>query len=315
MAACCFCCPIALTGALVVAYVGWVIVSAVYKYFFRAPARFRPDTWAVVTGAAGGIGSALCTQVALRGLNVVLVDMPGSPLEDAAAKVRALGRQVRTVEADFAGGSVAFEQLRTAIADLKVSLLVNNAGVSYDFARFTHEVDEATVKSIIAVNVVAVTHISRILVEKMAAQGYGCIVNVSSAAGTMPSGNPLYSLYSASKAYIDFLGRSMHWEYASKGVRIQTLVPFFVATRMSRVRRPTLLIPSPEVFARACMRFIGHSDLVVYPYLPHLLEHWVTELLPVGLTVRAHLLPVNLSIRKRGLEKVAAEQAGAEQHK
>lgn len=105
----------------------------------------------------------------------------------------------------------------------------------------------------------------------------GAVINVSSAAGVLPcgagqrpqrprgphpltpppAGDPLYAVYSASKAYIDYLSRSLHAELRARGVFVQCQVPYFVTTKLSKLRRASLLIPDPATYARAAVSWIG----------------------------------------------------------
>ncbi|MGH0183932.1 UNVERIFIED_CONTAM: hypothetical protein FKN15_013430, partial [Acipenser sinensis] len=83
----------------------------------------------------------------------------------------------------------------------------------------------------------------------------GAILNISSASGMYPV--PLLTLYSSTKAFVDFFSRAMHAEYKSRGIIVQSVLPFFVATKLSKIRRPTLDKPSPEAYVKAALSTVG----------------------------------------------------------
>lgn len=70
-------------------------------------------------------------------------------------------------------------------------------------------------------------------------------------------GDPLYAVYSASKAYMDFFSRSLNLELRNEGIFVQCQVPYFVTTKLSKLRRASLLIPTPGAYARAAVAWIG----------------------------------------------------------
>ncbi|XP_056268235.1 very-long-chain 3-oxoacyl-CoA reductase-A-like [Pseudoliparis swirei] len=94
----------------------------------------------------------------------------------------------------------------------------------------------------------------------------GAILNISSASGMYPV--PLLTVYSASKAFVDFFSRGLHAEYKSKGVIVQRVLPFFVATKLSKIRRATLDKPSPERYVSAELNTVGLQSQT-NGYLPH----------------------------------------------
>jgi len=138
----------------------------------------------------------------------------------------------------------------------------------------------------------------------------GAIVNISSAAGLLPTGDPLYAVYSATKAYVDFFSRSLHFELKSKGIHVQCQVPYFVVSKLSKLRSPSLFTPTPAGYARAGVRAIGYEPTVV-PYWSHALQHSVLHSLPTGL-LSQFILNHHHGVYKRALAKKAREQGSNE---
>ena len=97
-------------------------------------------------------------------------------------------------------------------------------GISYEYPNFFLELSPQRLDQLIHLNVVAGTEMSRIVMPGMAERGRGAVVNVSSASGNMPTA--LLSVYSATKAYMDFFAQGLNQEYSSKGVFVQVSCAF-----------------------------------------------------------------------------------------
>ena len=83
----------------------------------------------------------------------------------------------------------------------------------------------------------------------------GAIINISSFSAAIPT--PLLSVYSASKSYVDLFSQGLAKEYLSKGITVQCVLPGHVVSKLSKIRRPSLNVPSPSVF----VRLVTHSVL------------------------------------------------------
>ncbi|RWW30165.1 hypothetical protein GW17_00005265 [Ensete ventricosum] len=163
----------------------------------------RYGSWAVVTGSTDGIGRAFAIQLARKGLNIVLVGRNPDKLRDVSDAIRALhpAARVETVVVDLAGDlAEGVARLQRAVQGLDVGILVNNAGVSYPYARFFHEVDEELLRSLIKVNVEGVTRVTQAVLPGMLERKRGAIVNIGSGAATVIPSDPLYGVYAATKA-------------------------------------------------------------------------------------------------------------------
>ncbi len=199
----------------------------------------------VVTGGARGIGLAIAQRFVASGARVQLWDLDSGALELA---ITALGRHrvsARTVDVtDYGQVETARDALIAAEGGLDV--LVNNAGISGPTMPLT---DTALTDwgRILEVNLTAVFHCCRALVPVMAARGYGRIVNLASLAGK--EGTPNASAYSASKAGVIALTKSLGKELAESGVLVNCIAPAAVETRilaqMTEEHVATMLSKSP----------------------------------------------------------------------
>ncbi|KAK8929047.1 Very-long-chain 3-oxoacyl-CoA reductase 1 [Platanthera zijinensis] len=182
----------------------WLFVS-----FIRPGKNLaRYGSWAVVTGATDGIGRAIAFQLARRGFGLVLVGRSPDKLREVSAAIRDKhsDARVETVLIDFAGDLVqGVARLKKAIAGMDVGILVNNAGMSYPYAKYLHEADEELIKDLIMVNVEGLTRVTHAVLPGMVERKRGAILNVGSGAAIVIPSDPLYDVYAASKAYVSSL--------------------------------------------------------------------------------------------------------------
>ncbi|CAK9804343.1 Very-long-chain 3-oxoacyl-CoA reductase [Anthophora plagiata] len=226
-------------------------------------------TWAVVTGATSGIGKAYVDQFASKGLDVVLIARSASKLEEVAAEIKQrYGVDVRTVEADLTEGQAVYAKIAKATEDLELAVVVNNAGASYEHPDLFTNLSEESVATILQLNVAAVTGISRALLPQMFRRKKGVLINIGSALAVMPA--PYLAVYAASKAYIVKLSYDLAAEAEPNGVTVQCIIPGLVATRMSKIKKPTWMAPTAEKFVKSSLKTIGlESCTTGYP--PHFL--------------------------------------------
>jgi len=180
---------------------------------------------AVVTGGNGGIGAAISERLAKAGAQVVCWDLKANPASPY--------RQYEVDIADPASADAAAKQL---LADLgRIDFLVNNAG----YAGSTVPLDEYDVAEwhrIVNVNLLGVFHACRSVVPAMRAAGSGRIVNIASLAGK--EGTPNASAYSAAKAGVLALTKSLGKELANAGVLVNALAPAAVKTQLLEQMAP-----------------------------------------------------------------------------
>ena len=187
---------------------------------------------AVITGGAQGIGLAVAERMLQSGAGVVLWDIDAALLaqaEDALRKLKhggAISTAIveLTLDADIAAATVQAMQ-----AHGRIDILVNNAGITGGNAP-TWELAPEVWRRVIEVNLIAPYLTCRAVVPQMVKQGYGRIVNIASVAGK--EGNPNASHYSASKAGLIALTKSLAKELATKGVLVNAVSPAAAKTAM-----------------------------------------------------------------------------------
>jgi 2-dehydro-3-deoxy-L-rhamnonate dehydrogenase (NAD+) len=184
---------------------------------------------AVVTGGAQGIGYAIAERMLASGAAVSLWDVDAGKLDEARAALAKSGRVfVETVELT-SESAVAAATARTLDAAGKIDILVNNAGITGGNGT-TWELAPDVWRRVLEVNLVAPYLVCRAIVPHMIEKQYGRIVNISSVAGK--EGNANASHYSASKAGVIALTKSLGKELAGKGVLVNAVTPAAAKTAM-----------------------------------------------------------------------------------
>ncbi|XP_068173815.1 very-long-chain 3-oxoacyl-CoA reductase-B [Antennarius striatus] len=301
--------PLFWVGALTTAWLALCglhrLLSGVRVWVFGNGRLVSPDNlgkWAVVTGATDGIGKAYAEELARRGFNMVLISRSQEKLEDVASALASrCGVDTRTISADFSCVDI-YQKIRDGLAGLEIGILVNNVGTSYSYPEFFLELPNLDnfIDTMVNINITSVCQMTRLVLPQMCERRRGVILNISSASGMYPV--PLLTVYSASKAFVDFFSRGLQAEYRSRGVIIQSVLPFFVATKLSKVRRPTLDKPRPERYVSAQLRTVG-LQTQTSGYLPHALMAWVTTVLLPARLLNSYLMGMVLSQRARYLKK------------
>jgi len=177
---------------------------------------------AVVTGGAQGIGLATARRLLGCGATVVLWDIDAALLPGAVQALSALGTVSSDVVSLTDDAAVAAATAATIARHGRIDILVNNAGITGGNAP-TWELDPAVWRQVVEVNLIAPFLTCRAVVPGMVANGWGRIVNIASVAGK--EGNPNASHYSASKAGLIGLTKSLGKELATTGVLVNAVAP------------------------------------------------------------------------------------------
>lgn len=180
---------------------------------------------AVVTGGAQGIGRAVAERLLASGAAVTLWDRDAEALADARQALGVGGAVVDVADPDSVERAAA-----DTIADAgAIDVLVNNAGIAGPNATtWEYPIDEW--RRVIAIDLDGVFHCCRAVVPHMIGRGYGRIVNVASIAGK--EGNPNASAYSAAKAGVIGLTKSLGKELAGHDVAVNCITPAAARTRI-----------------------------------------------------------------------------------
>ena len=187
---------------------------------------------ALVTGAAKGIGKAIALKFASEGADVAFTDLViNEAAEETIKEIEALGHKVKGYASNAADFAQTQEVVDQVMADFgHIDVLVNNAGITKDGLML--RMSEAQWDAVINVNLKSAFNFIHALTPIMARQRSGSIINMSSVVGV--SGNAGQCNYSASKAGLIGLAKSIAKEMGPRGIRANCIAPGFIISDMTK---------------------------------------------------------------------------------
>ncbi len=234
--------------------------------------------WALVTGAAGGIGRAFAQALAARGYNLVLADISENRLSDVVPELGvSYGVEVRSLAIDLSFSGAARELYDFCVEQgIFPQIAINNAGI------FSYQdlvmMDSARIETMVGLHVTTMSLICRLFGAEMAAhKAGGHILNMSSYSAWMPW--PGIATYSATKSYIRNFSLALAGELRGKGVYVTTVLPAGVTTnlyglspRLQNIGRRLGILMTPEKVVEKSLRamFRGRRQ-----YIPGLMMRLV----------------------------------------
>lgn len=193
---------------------------------------------AVVTGAAGGIGRALCRKLCAQGVAVAVTDLSAESSEKVAAEVRSTGGVARAYEMDVTRPESVRNAAEKIFSDFsKVDILVNNAGVWNHANRQQNKFADMPEKDwqwILDVNLGGTFRVTQAFLKPMLKQKYGRIVNLGSIAGEV--GLPGHCDYAAAKAGVIMMTKTLAMEVAKENITVNCVSPGMVSAEDDRTQ-------------------------------------------------------------------------------
>jgi len=182
---------------------------------------------AIVTGAATGIGEAIAIRLASAGATVAVVDLNLAGAQSVAAGLPHSSFAVQADVADSASVTRAVDEVLERAG--QIDILVNNAGIAGPAAPIWEQTDADWQRNL-AINLTGVFNFCRAVIPHMRSRSYGRIVNIASIAGK--EGNPRMTPYSATKAGVIGLTKSLGKEVATEGICVNAISPAVIQTQM-----------------------------------------------------------------------------------
>jgi len=183
---------------------------------------------ALITGASRGIGKAIALKYASEGADIAFTDIAVN--EDTVKEIEALGHKVKGYVSNAADFGQAHETVAAVMEDFgRIDILVNNAGITRDGLML--RMDEAQWDSVLTVNLKSAFNFTHAVTPIMARQRGGSIINMSSVVGE--HGNAGQCNYSASKAGLIGLAKSVAKEMGPRGIRANCIAPGFIISDMT----------------------------------------------------------------------------------
>ena len=184
---------------------------------------------ALVTGASGGIGSAVARALHNQGAELIINGTRSSELEKLATE---LGDKVHVLQSDLADansiGHLAEEAEK--ISDNGIDILVNNAGITRD--NLLVRLSDQDLMDVINLNLIAGFHLTRKIIRGMMKRKWGRVIGISSVVGI--TGNAGQTNYAAAKAGMIGFSKALALEVASRGITVNNIAPGFIKTPMTK---------------------------------------------------------------------------------
>ncbi|MCF0176978.1 MAG: 3-oxoacyl-[acyl-carrier-protein] reductase [Bacteroidales bacterium] len=187
---------------------------------------------AIITGAARGIGKAIALKYVSEGADVAITDLAiNETVEETVKELSAFGTKVRA----YASNAASFDETHAVVGEIlaefgRIDILVNNAGITKDGLML--RMDESQWDAVINVNLKSAFNFIHACTPIMAKQRSGSIINMSSVVGV--TGNAGQCNYSASKAGLIGLAKSIAKEMGPRGIRANCIAPGFIISDMTK---------------------------------------------------------------------------------
>ena len=302
---------LALIGTLTTLTIALRFTLFIYTY--RRPSslsRYRHDgnSWALITGSSDGIGYGLAQELAKEGFNIVLHGRNANKLAHRKEELQneSAEVQVKWVVADAtAGSNASVEEIVKQVADLNLTVLVNNIGgvevVMLPAHRSLSAISTTETDALINLNARFATQLTRALLPKLRSNSPSLLLNVGS---MVDRGMPFQATYSASKAYLMAFSKSLRLEFRADGTEIEVLgVLTAMATDVThRKVKESLFVPRARKVARSALARVGCGQAVVVAYWAHALQGIFVDWLP-DIVYEKLIIGIVREAQKEGLKR------------
>jgi 3-oxoacyl-[acyl-carrier protein] reductase len=192
----------------------------------------KEPTTALVTGGGRGIGKETAILLAKKGMNVVICSRTQGEIDSAVKEIKSMGNnQIMGRKCDVSKSNEVSNLVKEILdKDGRIDLLINNAGITY--VKKLVDTTEEEWDHTLDINLKGVFLLSKAILPQMMKNNFGIIINVSSGAGKV--GFEDISIYCASKFGIMGLTESVAWEVGNYNIRVMTICPGEVATKMQK---------------------------------------------------------------------------------
>lgn len=279
----------------------------------RQLSSFGPKgSWAVVTGASDGLGKEFAAQIAAKGFSLILASRTQSKLDEVAATIRSKNPsvQIETLSIDFSSASdTDYNKLSALIEGKRISILVNNVGQSHSIPVSFAETERKEMESIININCHATLRVTKMVLPRMLPNKQGLVLTMGSLGGLTPT--PLLATYSGSKAFLQQWSNALAGELSGTGITVHFVQAYLITSAMSKIKKPSLIVPSEKSFVRSALSKIGRSGGSVgyaytgSPYWSHAITTFgiIYVLGPMSKLLLGINKSMHVDIRKRALRK------------
>ncbi|KAF8553135.1 NAD(P)-binding protein [Imleria badia] len=297
----------------------WLVLTQTFILPGRNLKKFgaTKGAWAVVTGASDGIGKEFALQLAAAGFNILLVARNQAALTSVAAEIasKMAGKvQTRIQLIDFAKNDpAALNALKSVLTGLDVGVLVNNVGKSHTIPTYFAETTEQENEDIVTININGTVRVTHAVLPGMIQRKCGLILNVGSFAGQVAS--PMLATYSGTKGFVATFTSALAEEVRAHNIIVQNLNTYFVVSKMSKIKKSSMLVPTPTAYVLSALGKIGLScgaawtdrPGTITPFWSHALVDYVIYVIGWKSLFISHAHTILKDQRRRALRKLERE--------
>lgn len=228
--------------------------------------------WALVTGASSGLGVEYASQLAEKGLNLILVARREEMMSELAEKIQnKYPVEVKIIAIDLSKDGF-YSELSENIGDLEIGLVVNNAGMNSEGHFYRADLDRNI--QMIRLNMEAPFIIAYEMGKKLIERGKGGIIFTASSSSFQAT--PYLSHYGATKAYLLSLAESMNYEFKDKGVDVIALCPGMTESEMTKSMKGSPIVMKAAPVVKLALDNLGKEAYIV-PGLGNKIQAFMTQ--------------------------------------
>ncbi|SBT87524.1 steroid dehydrogenase, putative [Plasmodium malariae] len=288
----------------------WLLCYLKSKIFLRNLKSYG-DT-VIITGCTDGIGKSLTYSLIKHDVNLLLISRNEKELKNI--KVDLLERnknykgRIECITFDYNENNFSsYKTIQEKIQKFDVGILINNVGVSYPHPLYFHEMETQLIERLVNVNLLSSYYMTKLVLPIMIKKKKGLILYTSSGVSALQS-SPLYTIYASVKDAICSFANSLSVELKEYNIQIQCHIPLFIVTKLSKIRKASLFVPTPDMYAESAIKKMREGNILPYnvicsPYVFHKVQIYLYNCFPKFLFDVVSLASLK-GVRQKALKKM-----------
>ncbi|SBT75981.1 steroid dehydrogenase, putative [Plasmodium ovale] len=266
----------------------------------------------LITGCTDGIGKSLAYALIKHGVNLLLISRNEKELKnikkDLLEKNKNFKGTIDYISFDYNEHNFSsYKSLQDKVQKHDIGVLINNVGISYPHPLYFHEMETQLIEQLVNVNLMSSYFMTKLVLPIMIKKKKGLILYTSSGVTALQS-SPLYAIYASVKDGICSFANSLSVELREHNIQVQCHVPLFIVTKLSKIRKPSLFVPTSDVYAQSVIQKMKEgnilpSHVISSPYLFHKIQIYVYNCFPKFLFDIVSLGSLK-SLRQKALNKM-----------
>jgi len=264
----------------------WKLIRFIHFHFLRGATDLTQygatkGGWAVITGCTDGIGQGLAEVLSQRGFNLLLISRSKEKLDALDKNLRKANpngiNKVLAIDCNDASAE-NMNKINQAMQGEDIGMVVNNVGISTDIPCPLELHTDRQMETIIGLNCLFSTKMTHLSIPHLKRRKRSMIVNISSI--TAEFAPAFLSVYAATKAYNDVFSRALTTEVKKDGIDVVSVLPSYVMSSMSGIKRESFFVPSASRFSSSCVNKLIPGR--VLPFWPHHMYLYISKWLPAS---------------------------------